>query len=265
VDLWSLRRLGRHPALRRAVRQVFRWVWRHGRVYRIASGPLRGRRWYHHRDHPFWMPLGQYERETAEWLSSVLRPGATFFDVGAHAGYFTLLGALRVGEAGRVVAFEPVAQNRDVIARQLALNGLANGVVEASALSDREGMAWYRVTENVANAHLAEVEVTHAAPRTRELVEVATQRLDGFVARTGLQPDVIKLDVEGAEVAVLEGARATLAGSGPALLVSTHSAELKRRCRELLESLGYSVEPLRGFEHELVARRPDSLLAGDSL
>ena len=70
------------------------------------------------------MPLGQYERETSAWLASALEPGDVFFDVGAHAGYFTLLGALQVGSTGIVVAFEPTPANADVIARQIEENGL---------------------------------------------------------------------------------------------------------------------------------------------
>jgi len=72
--------------------------------------------------------------------------------------------------------------------------------------------------------------------------------------RVNLRPDVVKIDVEGAEEAVLEGSRRVVEEVRPALLVATHSRALQVACRDYLEAAGYKVESLSGFEHELVAR-----------
>jgi FkbM family methyltransferase len=199
------------------------------------------------------MPLGQYEKETARWLGQVLEPGHVFFDVGAHAGYFTLLGSWEVGETGRVVAFEPVPYNAAAIERQMALNVLSNVRLERCALSDSTGEARLAVPRNLANARLDGFAVARPHTSAETVITVATVSLDDYVERSDLRPDVLKVDVEGAELAVLSGARQLLTERPPACIISTHSRELRASCRRLLTDLGYRVSSLRGFEHELVA------------
>lgn len=89
-----------------------------GKIVTINKGPLSGCRWQRFQCHQAWMAMGSYEPHVAKLIGEILRPGDVFYDVGANAGYFTLLGASRVG-GGRVVAFEPVPFNVQVIQRQL--------------------------------------------------------------------------------------------------------------------------------------------------
>ncbi|MDA2912108.1 FkbM family methyltransferase, partial [Nitrospiraceae bacterium AH_259_D15_M11_P09] len=83
------------------------------------------------------------------------------------------------------------------------------------------------------------------------VIRVESIRLDDYVRNGEFKPDVIKIDVEGAEVSVLTGAKYVLEAYKPVCLVSTHGANLLDDCREYLNSIGYKVHPLRGFEHEL--------------
>ena len=252
--LWKMRRLGRWAPARRMAYALVDTVYRSGRVYPIPFGPLKGLRWRYERGQQFWMPLGLYEQETSRWISSVLRGGATFFDVGANAGYFTLLGARRVGTGGTVVAFEPVPELREYIEDLLRLNGLPARVeVRGEALGDRSGTTQFVVEAQGANSHLGDVVIEHASSRPVRRIEVAVRTLDELLAEGRLPPpDVMKVDVEGGEVLLLQGARRLLREVRPQLLVSTHGEGLREQCTALLREAGYRVDPLPGYEHELV-------------
>lgn len=193
-----------------------------------------------------------YEAETAGWLASTIRAGTVFFDVGAHAGYFTLLGSRFAGDEGCVVAFEPNPENARGVGRQAAVNSVTNVTVERLALSDRTGQAEFTVESETANSHLEVIPLEHATTDPVEVLRVQTSTLDDFVSRSGLRPSVVKIDVEGAEMLVLEGSAKTMAEIRPVCLVSTHTPELKARCRGVLEASGYLVTELPGFVHELI-------------
>jgi len=101
--MWKFRVLGRVFWLRQIVKYLFGLMFYEGRVTKILFGPLRGVRWVCSRAHQFWMPLGLYENETAEWLVNTIQEGDIFLDIGANAGYFSLIGSKYVGERGKVV------------------------------------------------------------------------------------------------------------------------------------------------------------------
>jgi FkbM family methyltransferase len=254
VNLWNLRRLGRLDSVRAAVKLLFRLRFQHGRTYRIRRGPLAGMTWVHHRDFQFWMPLGQYEPETAAWLTATIEPGDVVFDIGANAGYFSLVASRAAGAGGRVIAFEPVPTNAEWILRQVRVNGLGNVELAEVALSDKPGKVHFVVETTNANSHLADVKIRHASQRPLERIEVQATTLDEYVRSSGLRPDVLKVDVEGAELLVIEGGAEALRSCRPTCIISTHGPELKRDCRRRMQELGYVVEDLAGFEHELVCR-----------
>ena len=148
------------------------------------------------------------------------RPGATVLDVGANVGAYTLLFAEWVGGTGRVYAFEPAAGSRAGLERHLALNRLAARVsVRREAVSDRSGT----VSFVDAGTHGDNRVVSAATGTTTEVPSIG---IDEFCETHGLVPDVIKLDIEGAELAALRGARRTIArrGDALALFVELHPA-----------------------------------------
>ena len=144
-------------------------------------------------------------------LKAAVHAGATVLDVGANVGAYTMLFATWVGASGRVVAFEPASASRAGLARHLAINGLTDRVaVRAEAVSDRTGRASF------ADAG------THGDNRivpdgTLDASAVPTVTIDDVCAESNLVPDVIKIDIEGAELSALRGARRTIAGRGAAL------------------------------------------------
>ena len=147
------------------------------------------------------MATGAYEPETTAIIRALLRPGQTFVDVGAHVGYFTLLGARAVGPTGQVYAFEPAPTNLAVLAKNIQANGYDGRVtVVPKAVSNRSGTSRLFVADSDSMWHtiLPHWGGTH--------IEVVTTTLDEFFEQAGWPPiHFVKIDVEGAEKEALEG------------------------------------------------------------
>jgi FkbM family methyltransferase len=207
----------------------------------IFGGALRGR---------WWLPAsrgkilrilgGSYEPEQTKLFQEHVRPGGTVLDVGAHVGYYTVLSAVLAGERGAVWAFEPNPANARFLRRHTEINHLRNVRVTEAAVSSDRGTARFDFGTGSGTGHLAE----HGA------VEVQTVRLDEFCAENSIAPTAIKIDVEGAERGVLEGARDTLARHRPVIFLSTHGAEVHRACLDFLSGAGYACRPILGDDLE---------------
>jgi FkbM family methyltransferase len=135
-------------------------------------------------------------------IAELLAPGLVFYDIGANVGFFSLIAARCVGADGAVYAFEPLPANADALAHNVAINGFENVELVRAAVSRGPGRAELAVTASSVQAHLADVD-TGVPTVSTTTVDVTS--VDAAV-RSGLRPpDVVKIDVEGAELAVLEG------------------------------------------------------------
>jgi FkbM family methyltransferase len=144
-------------------------------------------------------------------FKAAVRPGDTVIDVGANLGAYTVLFARWAGPRGRVIAFEPAPDSRAGLERQLSLNDPpAEVIVRPEALTTSSGMRSFHADGMQGDNRL----LPDAGPGG---IQVSTTSLDEFCARQGIEPDLIKIDVEGAELDVLRGARRTIARRGPAL------------------------------------------------
>ena len=151
--------------------------------------------------------LGMYEPAKMEAVLKLLRPGSTFIDVGANIGDFSLLAASVTGSAGRVLAFEPEATNCCLIKRNIELNGYKNIEVFQLALSDSNGEASLYLGDRCDYHSL----LKDQPERKAGVIAVKTRTLDSFLEEFGQdRVDMIKVDVEGAELKVLRGAREML-------------------------------------------------------
>lgn len=163
---------------------------------------------------------GYHSRET-RLLPRLLGPDSVFIDVGANQGEFTLVAAKRARQ-GRVVAVEPVPALREDLAVNLRLNGFDHVTVVPVALADRPGtltlFADHRTVEGFRNEGTASL---WAGGGRREVVgEVEVDTLDRLVAKLALdRVDLVKIDVEGGELAVLRGGRESLRRFGPVILI----------------------------------------------
>jgi FkbM family methyltransferase len=146
---------------------------------------------------------GVYEDGTTRLLEEILSEGMTVIDCGAHIGYYTLLAARRVGESGRVFAFEPHPESFGALQKNIALNGYRNVVTLQEAVADQAGLRTLYASKRRTGTD------SLYAPASRSgglAVQVTT--LDEFLEGEGWpQIHLIKLDIEGAENAALDGAQ----------------------------------------------------------
>lgn len=165
------------------------------------------------------------------------------FDIGVNVGYYTILGARQVGPRGKVVAVEPVVRNLACLYRHIVLNKVSNVSIVSAACSDTVSLATFSLGQNYAMGCLAD---NHGEGNEgkKELFLVPTVTVDAMVQQLGISPDVIKVDVEGAELSVLRGAQTTLRETRPRIFLSTHSKALRYACLECLKELGYMFEVL---------------------
>lgn len=189
---------------------------------------------------------GSYEPAVTDRFLAQLRENSIVLDVGAHWGLYTLMAAPLVRS---VIAFEPDPGNRAILETNIRLAGLGNVAVRAEALSDRTGtIEFHRYVGRSWGMSM----MGGLLPSGFTVpVSVPTIAIDGL----GATPDLIKIDVEGAEHAVLKGAERTLARSGPALIVEVHETRLGSLgsspvlLREYLEGLGYRIEVISAVDH----------------
>lgn len=206
----------------------------------IPRGPARGLRWPLGAGHGL-HALGVYEPAESRAFVGLTRPGDVVYDIGAHAGYYTALAGRLVGPAGRVVAFEPLPRNLAWLGRTIAANRLGNVRVIAAAVSDRTGKASFAVgagDPDQSGSYMGRLTAGGDIP-------VETLRLDEFV-REGSEPPpaLLKIDVEGAEVRVLAGARETIAACRPIIVLATHTPELRAEAERVLRDADYAIREL---------------------
>ncbi len=188
---------------------------------------------------------GSYEPNEFALLSHVLLEGMTVIDVGANAGLYTLLAARWVGSTGRVIALEPSAREFARLQTNLALNRLSNVIALCVGAHARPGHARLRIAEpgheglNTLGAFAYDI-----AELRGEQIELAT--LDRISSAQSLsRVDVVKIDAEGAEPMILEGARNLLDKFKPLLLIEIVESALRGQggtradIAERLCSLGY--------------------------
>ena len=187
------------------------------------------------------------------FLDRILRPGWVFIDAGANDGWYSLFAAQRLGEAGTVWAFEPSQREFDRLARNIELNKFQNIRPYRAALSNFEGVADLSIAGHEhAGVNTLGGFVHHGITLLRkERVEVHT--LDQLGRVHGMQRvDVIKMDVEGEEGRLIQGARGILENLRPILLFELSSfqpADKNNEVLDLLRSLNYELycfDPVTG-------------------
>lgn len=149
------------------------------------------------------MLAGNYETGTVTLLEQLLKPGMVFLDVGANIGFFTVLAARLVGTSGAVYAFEPEPSNFQLLSKNIQANYYENIHPLQSAVSNYTGTIELHVSKLDNGSHSINRE---AARGVADTVHVATTTLDEFLESADVTSvDILKIDVEGAELSVLEG------------------------------------------------------------
>jgi FkbM family methyltransferase len=225
-----------------ALRALPDWKW-HIHVEPIGTMEIRLRR-----DRNSWLrPAIVGDGIMLGALQRLIRPGDVVYDLGANIGIYSRF-MVQEFKASRVYAFEPVAGNYPRVVRNLEIGGCADRAEALQmAIGDEDGFVDFQV-DDMSSLTGALDSVTHGAaslnrqqyhlPPMKEKVEVG--RLDTVIAERGLlPPDVMKIDVEGAEAMALRGARKLLEERTPRLVIELHNGPVGAEVLEFLWKLNY--------------------------
>jgi len=182
--------------------------------------------------------LGQFEHDVIDFLSHYLKPGMIVFDVGANIGVYSLLSAKYVGEHGAVHAFEPTPETFARLRTNVKLNKFTWVHLNQLAVAEKTGTSTLNLYEQNAMNSLARQDwVGKSLGQT----VVETISLNEYVKAKGLtRIDLLKVDVEGAELAVLKGARHLLDGSNSPVVLCEFADKTTH-------GFGYQAASIRDF------------------
>jgi len=191
---------------------------------------------------------GEWQPEIWNSISTALPKDGVFFDVGAHIGYYSVKAARRVGNGGRVVSFEPNPEIVRLLRDNVQSNALSQIEVVPIACTDRDQMLTFyaAATANTGASSLAEANADPGLGGKANSYQVRGRPIDDVVRELNVKRlDVMKVDVEGAEVYVLRGAIQSLNRFHPKIVAEVVPRQLenmkssKEELFALLESLGY--------------------------
>lgn len=217
-----------------------RWVWIHPRArFSITTQTF-------------------YKREphVRSWIKEQLSAGKVFFDVGAHHGWVSMWSLPLVGEKGYVVSFEPSPANLSILQWHKARNHFPQWTIIPNAVSDKDCDAVEFLLIDTGDSPMNSL--TSGAPgmplmkgRTTTKTSVETITLDTVCTNTGLTPDLVKIDVEGAELLVLRGAAKLVSERRPTIILAVHpywlpSGQTPKDIFELLSGYGYTIYDSKG-------------------
>ena len=204
------------------------------KVVSVLSGPLKGKKWIvGSHNHSAW--LGTYENNQTSIFAEKCAGKKVLWDLGSHAGYYTLL-FKTINQDSSVFAFEPIENNVSFCEKHLKLNNFKNVTLFQKAVSNEEGILKF-ARGNSVGGKLSE---------TGDMT-VPVIKLSNFLKEDKIFfPDVIKMDIEGAEYKVLDDLKSCLASSDkkPIIFLSTHGKEVQDQCLNLMDSLNYGITPL---------------------
>lgn len=219
-----------------------------------------------------------YEKCETDLFNEVVGEGMVVIDCGANIGYYTLLAAKLVGERGKVFAFEPEPSNYALLVKNIEANGYHNVVPARKAISDRTGSITLSLADDPSGHSLGQIAQEHA----RGSITVDSVTLDEFLEQNITPVDVIKMDIEGAEMRALEGMNNVIL-QNPNLKIMTefcpsylercgssvasyfnklksHSFKVyvmdeRRRCLKMVSEVGQVMKLMRGLAVYLLCQR----------
>jgi len=182
---------------------------------------------------------GNWEPEVTKAMTEVVHEGDVAIDIGAHLGYYALILSKIVGPTGRVIAFEPMPENYQVLSENIEMNRCKNVQIKNMAVSNRSGRC-----EGIPPAKTNSGTFSLITQESSNTIEVNATSLDEYLSNWNRPINFIQMDVEGAEGMVVEGARKTIEAYYPVLLVEVHhfdsSLEASPFPGQLME-LGYDL------------------------
>jgi FkbM family methyltransferase len=241
---------------------VAKWIRSNPRVSRVALACIPDIYWYFNfqelgrfrvrlrRNRSLWLrPLSTNEWYPFAALEELVRPGDIVWDVGGNIGLYARL-LVSKHRAGHVYSFEPDAENVKELNFNINLGGVQDSItIIQVAISDGDGFSEFQIDDQQsASGTLNRVSGGKASPGRAAIglppqtKIVETRSIDSLLNSGELPPpDVMKIDVEGAESLLLQGGRKFFASRSPRLLIETHGLEVSRECLKFLFSYGYHI------------------------
>jgi FkbM family methyltransferase len=218
-------------------------------VIPILQGKLRGKKWIIGSSvHLCWLGIYEYKKQAI--FSELVAEGSIVFDIGAHVGFYTLLSSELVGSKGKVFAFEPVPDNIFYLKNHLQLNHIENVSIIEAAVSEHNGYMYFDEGRTSMQGY-----ISHKGKLLVRNVSLDELHLKGDIPT----PDFLKIDVEGAELLVLQGMRTILNHYHPIIFLATHGKEIHQRCVNFLKSCDYKIKAIddKSITHseEIIAYR----------
>lgn len=167
------------------------------------------------------------EPHVRRWVTENIKPGSVFFDIGAHHGWVSMWALTLLGEKGSVYSFEPSPANRFVLEWHRKKNGFSNWTIVPKAVCDKNENSRQFFLIDSGDSPMNSL--TTGIPGTDLMqgrmineVSIETISLDSLYTETDVEPDLIKIDVEGAELLVLEGAKSLIGKTSPKIILAVH-------------------------------------------
>ena len=185
-----------------------------------------------------------------EHLLKNLKSVDTFFDVGAHIGLISLPAALHMKKSGKIVAFEPSGKNFMHLKNHVKNNNLQNQIILNQNLIGEENCKKKFFISNKESA-INSISKVHQIKDYKEVI-ISQITLDTYCRNTDLKPQIIKIDVEGAEINVLKGAKEIIYKYKPTIYLSIHPNHIKKlgtninELTELINDLNYEIKDFSG-------------------
>jgi len=211
---------------------------------RLKVNPTRDGRWYYFADQDL-----AWGNAPTPWLVDKLTPGDTFLDIGGHVGYFSFVARDIVGASSEVYVFEAHPDNYQLLVENIELNDFENITAEQMAVGEGpETIRLYNADKTI-RATMAE----QAGVRGQAMV-VEQVAMDSYFENLNTVPDVVKINAEGAEYAILDGMQELIDAAHPVIGVEIHPGlleELGSSCEEVIEWLyeyGYTLSMMDSGE-----------------
>jgi FkbM family methyltransferase len=188
-----------------------------------------------------------YESENFSFLKSACKKGSVVLDIGAHIGLFSSIAAKIIGDTGKIFAFEPTPNTLSVLRQTIRINNLEDMVEPVKQAMGREtGKTIFFISDNEADN--SNSLVSYKQDRELKGVEVEINTIDNFAATKRLSRiDFIKIDAEGAEYDVLQGAAEVFRLYRPFCILAIHPEPIAKKgdkmedIYDLLLQLNYNI------------------------
>src|SRR5215203_634444 len=188
-----------------------------------------------------------YEKENFQFITDNVKPGDIILDIGGHIGLYAVAFGKMVQPLGKVYSFEPTPQTNKILRKSVELNKLQNTVtVQNEAISKEKGETTFYISDLLMDN--SNSLVNFSKPRSVHGIKVPLISIDDFSKTLSRKVDFLKIDVEGAELDAVIGARETMQKDGPLAILALHPTQIKSKG----DSLEQIWDVVTGYNYEVL-------------